>query len=129
MSTYQDRDGNTISVVIDAPAIERCRSVLGVDLYDLSGLGALAGDMLRFLRVVHCVLAPAEDFGTWWKRHTGSAADACVSAFIDSLCDFYPSRLAALIREMNKAAGQAVDEAFTKLESEHAVAMKPFPAV
>jgi hypothetical protein len=74
MPSYKDRDGNTVNVTIDVDAVERCRSILGVDLYDISSLGKLAEDMFRFLRVVHVVLAPREAFRTWWERHTG---DAC----------------------------------------------------
>ena len=119
MPTYKDRDGKTVNVKLDVDAVERCRSIMGVDLYDLSGLGALAGDMLRFLKVIHCVLADDEDFGRWWSRHTGDAGADCVEAFVEALCDFFPTRLATMVRELNRAVSLVTEAAWSQLESEH----------
>lgn len=122
MGSYKDGNGVVRHVEIEVDGVERVLSRLGVNLYSLEDLGPLAADTMKFLKVVHCMTAHQEPWGEWWKAHKGDAADEAASAFIETLCDdFFPNRLANLIRERNQAVSRAVESAWKGLETEFAV--------
>jgi hypothetical protein len=121
MASYQDNTGRTRHVEIDVPAVERVRSRLQIDLYDLIQLGGLTSDVLEFLRLTHCLSAPEEEFAAWWKHHTGDAADAAVNATIEALTDFFPTRLASMVADLNAEASRTINLAMDLLESEYGV--------
>lgn len=118
MASYVDGRGVTRHIEIDVAAIERLRSRLGVDLFDPSSLGeALGGDVLKSLKVIHCVQdrQGVLTFDDWFDSHKGDGASNAAEAFLEAYCDFCPSRQAKMIRDFNKAAGREIENALEEL--------------
>lgn len=108
MSSFTDSAGRSWTLRIDVSAIRRVRQALDVDLLDLAGgplLDRVAGDPVLLVDILY-VLArgqadeqsvDAEAFGA---AMVGDAIDGAVTAILETLADFFPSRKAALLRQV-----------------------------
>ena len=108
MPSFDDNAGRSWTVRIDVSAIRRVRQALDVDLLDLAGgplLDRVAGDPVLLVDILY-VLArgqadqqnvDAEAFGA---AMVGDAIDSGVGALLEALADFFPSRKAALLRQV-----------------------------
>ena len=108
MPSFDDSAGRSWTLRIDVSAIRRVRQALDVDLLDLAGgplLDRVAGDPVLLVDILY-VLArgqadqqnvDAEAFGA---AMVGDAIDSGVGALLEALADFFPSRKAALLRQV-----------------------------
>lgn len=112
MSTYTDRSGNAREISITIDAVERCRSRLGVDLYDITSVGDCTSDVLSTMRLIHCIQNPPESLNDWFSLHTGDVAELAASAFLETLLDFFPTRLANLLKTQTELVSQATEAAY-----------------
>jgi len=108
MPSFDDNAGRSWTLRIDVSAIRRVREALDVDLLDLAGgplLERVAGDPVLLVDILY-VLArgqadqqsvDAEAFGA---AMVGDAIDRATGALLEALADFFPSRKAALLRQV-----------------------------
>lgn len=118
MSGYVDKSGRQRFVEIDLPSVERVLERTGVDLYSIDSVGQAASSVRDFLKVVHCISAPEEDYESWWKLHVGEVTDDCVTATMEALEYFYPPRLSQMIKTLREDSGRVIDEALATAERE-----------
>ena len=108
MASFDDNAGRSWTLRIDVSAIRRVREALDVDLLDLAGgplLERVAGDPVLLVDILYVLCSAqadeqsvdAEAFGA---AMAGDAIDRATGALLEALADFFPSRKAALLRQV-----------------------------
>jgi len=108
MASFDDSTGRSWTLRIDVSAIRRVREALDVDLLDLAGgplLERVAGDPVLLVDILYVLCSAqaeqqsvdAEAFGA---AMVGDAIDRATGALLEALADFFPSRKAALLRQV-----------------------------
>jgi len=108
MASFTDSTGRSWTLRIDVSAIRRVREVLDVDLLELAGgplLERACSDPVLLVDILYVLArgqaeqrgASAEAFGA---AMVGDAIDRATGALLEALADFFPSRKAALLREV-----------------------------
>ena len=108
MASFTDNAGRSWTLRIDVSAIRRVRQALDGELLGLAGgplLERLAGDPVLLVDILY-VLARGQadersvDSEAFGAAMVGDAIDAGTGALLEALADFFPSRKAALLRQV-----------------------------
>jgi len=127
--TFKDNKGREWNVLVGVNELRRVRQLVGVDLMQVvEGHLAeeLAKDPVRLCDVLYALCQPQADaqhisdveFG---EGLAGDAIERAVSALLDALVDFFPSRQGSLLRlareKMQDVTNLALDMAKQNLEA------------
>ncbi len=118
MREFKDTEGRAWQVTIDIAAAKRVRSLVGLDLMDISQGGAvqqLAADPILLCDALYVICKPQadkrqlsdEDFG---RGLSGEVIERATTVFLEELADFFPGarRVAArkTLEAMQRVDGQ-----------------------
>lgn len=136
MKTFKDSQGREWTVAINVDAIKRVRSLLNVDLLEVTDgklLERIASDEVLMVDLVYVLVKPEadakgvtdEDFG---RSMAGDAIDAAYAAFLEELTGFFrnPARRALLkkaLAKLDQLEAKVLERAEKKLESGELEAM------
>jgi hypothetical protein len=129
--TFRDNSNREWTVSIDVAAVKRLKaSSLEVDLMEAVGgdlLQRLTDDPILLVDVIYVLLKPQldalnlsdEQFG---QAMGGDSIDAATAAFLEGLCDFFPSGkrriLAKMLAKMNSLLDRRLAKANEILDSD-----------
>ena len=112
MRTFKDNQGREWNLAINVDAVKRVRSLLDVNLLDVTDgklLERIASDEVLMVDLVYALLKPEadsrdisdEDFG---RAMAGDAIDRAYEAFLEELTDFFrnPARRELLKKALKK---------------------------
>ena len=130
MRTFKDNQDREWNLAINVDAVKRVRSLLNVDLLDVTDgklLERIASDEVLMVDLVYVLLKPEadareitdEDFG---RAMAGDAIDRAYEAFLEELTDFFrnPARrelLKKALRKLGDLEAKVLAVADERLES------------
>ena len=108
MKTFTDNAGRSWNISVTVDAVKRVRSLLDVDLMQAAAgklIQELADNPVLLCDVIYCIVKPQadakeitdEDFG---KAMAGDAIDQAISAFLEDLVNFFPSRKREMLQKV-----------------------------
>ena len=128
MSTFRDTAGREYEIKFNVGKAGRLKSVLGVDLLDLTAIqqlmAKLAHDRVLLCRALFLASKPVQEGLTvaeddFWDAMDADTLDAALEAFVGGLIEFYPKARKVLIAawaKVNQLQTRALEEAETQIE-------------
>ncbi len=130
MKTFKDSQGREWNLAINVDAVKRVRSLLDVDLLEVTDgklLERIASDEVLMVDLVYVLVKPEadakgvtdEEFG---RAMAGDAIDAAYTAFMEELTSFFrnPQRRALLkkaLAKLNDLEARVLDRAEKRIDS------------
>ncbi len=114
---FSDRFDREWEVCIDVPAMKRIKDATGVNILDMTELGQIGNDPVKFVEVIYAAVNPEakgitpEDFA---KGFTGDSLESASDALVNSILAFLPKKKADQLRQMIDA-GKAFLDAHLKV--------------
>lgn len=124
MPVFKDAGGREWVVSIDVNALRRVRDRLGLNLTDLVGgetLDRVTKDPVLLVDILYVLCESAAkaadvDAEAFASELRGDALDAAVTAMLESLADFFPSRRGRLLRQIIERGRRIEDRLLAEAE-------------
>jgi len=124
MPVFKDAGGREWIVSIDVNALRRVRDRLGLNLTDLVGgetLDRVTKDPVLLVDILYVLCESAArdagvDVEAFARELRGDALDAAVTAMLESLADFFPSRRGRLLRQVIERGKRIEDRVLAEAE-------------
>ena len=130
VKTFKDSQGREWNLAVNVDAVKRARSLVNVDLLEVTDgklLERIASDEVLMVDLVYVLVKPEadakgvtdEEFG---RAMAGDAIDAAYTAFMEELTSFFrnPARRALLkkaLSKLNELEGRVLDRAEKRIDS------------